>query len=250
MFTHTSYQDFHSMLRHFTPRLPAIAMAGLLLLGLSTRARADLAVTLIGASSQTATNAPGGGNGDLPFNLAVSPFASQGTAHGETSVFVNQPATMDLSTVTVSTTGAGTVTLVFSMNNIHSPTGPGVVTETISGHVVSAAGTVGFSYSTFGSNANTLFTTVPGGAPAAGPLTGTFTTAVGGGTASGNFTASNPFSLTEVLTLTFSGAGTVSLSSDSSASFSNPEPGSIALAFSGLPVVGLLWARRRRAGLT
>jgi hypothetical protein len=238
------------MLRRF---LPAIAMAGLLILGLSGRAHANLQVTLAAqtpaaASASTPVTV---GNGDIAFNLTSGIFNSQGNGHGETSASVNTPATMDLSTVTVSSTAAGTVELVFSMNGVTTPVGAGTISESITGQVVQATGSIGITYQTKGDNTNTLYDSTLPSAPFQASLTTTATpTGINPPTAaSGAFTATNPYSLTEVLTLTFNTAGTatLSLSSDSKASFTAvPEPTTTALAFTGLPVLGLLWARRRR----
>jgi hypothetical protein len=219
------------MLRRF---LPAIAMAGLLILGLSGRAHANLSVTLNTAAPATLNN-----NGTLPFNLTSGIFSSSGNAFGETAL--GHPATMDLSTLTISSTGAGTATLIFSMNNINSPTGLGTISETLTSHFVTGSGSVTFQ--TFGSNNNTLYNSLPL-SPAPTGSTGIVNTL--NGSSSGAFTATAPYSLTEVLTITFtSGGGQVSLSSDSSASFSAvPEPSTMALA--GLGALSLIGYSLRR----
>jgi hypothetical protein len=238
------------MLRRFTSRLPAIVMAGLLTLGLSERAHANLSVSLVGGTAQN--NLPGGGNGTFSFGVtAPGGFSSTGNAFGET--FLASPAHMDMSTLTVSSTGAGTATLIFSMNNINSPTGLGTINELITGHIASGTGSISVAYTTYGSNSNTLFTTNP--APAdgrTGTATGTATTNPLGtisASSSGTFTASAPYSLTEVLAITFSGAGSISLSSDSSANFTAvPEPSSMAIA--GLGALGMIgYGLRRRKAL-
>jgi len=226
------------MLRRFTSRLPAIVMACLLILGLSERAHADLSVSLNNGAPATVA-----GNDTLSFNLTSTIFNSTGTAFGETHLA--SPAHMDMSTLTISSTGAGVATLIFSMNNIHSPTGPGTISETLTSHFVTGAGSV--SYTTFGSNSNTLYSSLPL-TPAPTGNSGTVTTL--NGSSSGLFTATNPYSLTEVLTITFTSAGSVqaSLSSDSSANFTAvPEPSSMAIA--GLGALGMIGfgLRRRKA---
>lgn len=222
------------MLRRFTLRLSATAMAGLLILGLSERAHADLEVTLDTVSTGVLS-----GNGQFPFNLTSGTFQASGTATGES---VLGPATMDLSSLSVSGTAGTTVNLILSMDNINSPVGPGTISETITGHFVSGTGSA--SYTTYGSNANTLFTSVPT------LFDGSAGPAALGGTATGSFNASAPYSLTEVVTITFTTTGTLnaSLSSDSSANFSAsavPEPSTMAIA--GLGALGMIgYGLRRR----
>jgi hypothetical protein len=71
------------------------------------------------------------------------------------------------------------------------------------------------------------------------------------GSSSGAFTSVSQFSLTEVLVVTFTSAsgGTLNITS-ANANFTRatavPEPASVTLALTGLPLVGLFLARRRR----
>jgi PEP-CTERM motif len=222
------------MLRRFTSPLLAIAMAGLLILGLSERAHADLSVSLNNGVPQTLS-----GNGHLAFDLTSGTVNASGTANGET--FLNTPASMDLSAFTITSSGPGTETLIFSMNNINSPVGLGTISELITGSFSFGSNTV--SYTTYGSNSNTLYSSLPL-TPAPDAHTGT----VGlGGSSTGSFTATAPYSLTEVLTINFTSAGSVNLSSDSRASFAVPEPSSMAMA--GLGALGFIayGLRRRKA---
>ncbi len=237
------------MLRRIRTRLPAYLLAGLAILILCHPARADLQVTLQGitpaaAASPTAITS---GNGSIAFSLTSGIFSAGGTGYG--SSFLGGP-NMDLQSLAVSSSGAGTVQLIFSMSGLTTPVGAGTITETISGHVVtgSSPGSVSVAYQTFGSQANTLYTTKPVSNPptVAGTNVANFSTTTGTTqTATGSFTSVNPYSLTEVLTITFSASGSIQLSSDSSAGFAVPEPSPIALALAGMPVLGLYWNRRR-----
>jgi hypothetical protein len=232
------------MLRRF---LPAIAMASLLILGSGERARANLNVTLVGNTPPSAASSTGPvtGNTSDVFNLTSGIFSASGTGFGELAPG-NGPAHMDLQSLSVSSTGAGTATLVFSMNNIASPVGLGTITETFSSHIVTGTGTVSILYETKGDNTNTLYDGTQPTAPFQASLT--TTSGAAAASASGAFTAGpGNYSLTEVLVLTFSGAGTLSLSSDSSANFSPvPEPSTMVLT--GLGALGLVvYGLRRKA---
>lgn len=234
------------MLRRFTSPLPAIAMAGLLILGLSERAHADLQVTLLSSSGPGASTPVHSGNDQLLFGVP-SPLTSgnesaSGVATGESLL---GPAHMDLSALTLTSFGPATVTLIFSMNNINSPVGTGTISEEISGHFVVGAGTV--SYTTYGSNHNTLYSSLPL-TPTPDGQTGTAViNSSSTGLSTGSFTATAPYSLTEVLTINFTSAGSVNLSSDSRANFLIPEPTSMAMA--GLGALGFIayGLRRRKA---
>jgi hypothetical protein len=141
---------------------------------------------------------------------------------------------MDL-VIQASSTGAGSLTYKFSDNNFGPA--PGTLKSAISGHVISGAPTT-VDYSVYGDQGNTALalTTL---------LTTTGTNSLPILTSnSGPLALSSPFSLTEVVQLTASGASAVSV--DASLSVI-PEPSTTTLTFLGLAflVVGL--ARRRRS---
>lgn len=232
------------MLLRQTRRLAlAFALVGLTAFATSPSARANLSVTLIGnvpaAAAVTTTQVA---NTTMGFNLSTGQFSSIGTAFGQ--ITLGQPTLMDLSTVSISSAGAGTATIVFSQSALTGPIGPGQIFESITAQFLGGAkGT--FAFTTYGSQANTLYTTVPVVSPPTVTSTGTVTT--NGGSSTGAFTSVNPFSLTQVLVINFEGAGTVAFSSDSQAQFLIPEPSTVALALTGVPVLGLYLFRRRRA---
>jgi len=224
------------MLRRFKSRLPAIAMAGLLILGLSERAHADLSVTLLGAPPAQVA-----GNFVLPVNLSNGVVNVVGTAEGETFLLV--PSAMDLSLVSVTATAPTTATVIFGQDMINSPVGMGSIFEQISAHFITGSGNI--SYQTFGTNGNFLYTSLPL-IPAPTGMTGVVNTL--NGSSSGAFTATAPYTLTEVLTINFTSAGVASISTDSSAHFS-PAPEPMAMALAGIGALGFIayGLRRRKA---
>jgi hypothetical protein len=234
------------MLQRFTSRLPAIAMAGLLILGLSERAHADLSVTIVQAAPVAAPPNMAGlvGNGQFSSTVTSGIVTSSFTATGQDFPFVGaNPAFMDLSEFTTAVPGPATATLIFSENNITSPTGPGTLSQLITGAFVTGVGTL--EYTTYADNGNHLFTTVPVVSPP--NLVATPTVGLGDSSSVG-FTATSPYSLTEVIVMHFASAGLVQLSADSSARFTAvPEPSSMAMA--GLGALGLVayGLRRRKA---
>ncbi|MGE3822485.1 MAG: PEP-CTERM sorting domain-containing protein [Isosphaeraceae bacterium] len=231
------------LLRHTRRLATTLALLGLMAVVTSAPAHANLSVTLIGnvpaSAATTASQVP---NTSMNFELTTGQFTTKGTAFGE--VFLGQPTLMDLSTVSLSSSGPGTATIVFSMNNLTAPIGAGGIFQSITAQFLRAS-TGSFALTTYGSQANTLYTSVPVVAPPT--VVATPTVVVSGGSSTANFTSVNPFSLTQVLVITFTSAGTVSLSSDSQAQFIIPEPSTVALALTGAPMLGLYWLRRRRA---
>ncbi len=239
------------MLHRICMRLPTftVGLAVLATLVLGQPARATLEVTLI-TSHGTDSSGTDSTNTAQGFNLntgsGLSFVSATGVAYG-----TNTPGTaptggagMFLDALSFKTVGSGTATLIFSQNGLTSPIGTGLMTESLK--LESESGVTGSataSYQTFGDSANTLYTTVPvTGGTVAGTGVATFTST----SASGSFTSASPYSLTEVLQISFSGAFLLTVSTDSLTQFtvSVPEPTSIALALAGLPVLGLLWRRQ------
>jgi hypothetical protein len=143
---------------------------------------------------------------------------------------------MDL-VIQASSTGAGSLTYTFSDTGFTH--GPATLNSTVSGHVISGAPTT-LNYRVFGDPSNLV-----------GTLTTQLTTT---GTVplpiltsnSGSLAFTTPFSLSQVVQLTASGASAVSVDASLNVS-SVPEPSSVALTFLGLAFLVAGLAHRRRS---
>jgi hypothetical protein len=177
-------------------------------------------------------------------------FTISGSAAGTAQIGSPQNAAMDLSTITVSSSGSGTVTLYLTQNNIASPGGLGNLSGTLTGHFITGGGS--FSMLSYGNDTNSLYGNAVGQAgtspTVSAPNNVVTPTILPGGTQSVVFNAVPSYSMTEILTINFSSptGGSVSLSSDGSTSFTNPAPAGLVLALTGAPVLGLGALLRRR----
>jgi len=182
----------------------------------------------------------------------VGGFAVTGSAVGTNSgAFAPGTAGMDLSTISITAAGPSTLTLYLTQNALTSPLGLGALNASLTGHFVTGTGTV--SMVSYGNDTNGLYGNATGQTappPPTGGNTNVATAAIGlGGSASVNFNATNPYSMTQILTINFTSSGTVSLSSDGSTTFANPEPSTLVLTAVGLPLLGIgMFLRRRRRG--
>jgi hypothetical protein len=180
-----------------------------------------------------------------------SGFSGKGTNNG---TFGTGAAGLDIGGLTVSSTGAGSVTIYLTQTNQMVPTGLGTLTATVTGGFTTGGGTA--SLVAYGNDTNLAYGNATGQAGTSPPLSGTSNVAttatlgVNNGKSSTAFSATAPYSMTEALTITFtSGGGSASFSTDSFTTFAAtaPEPGTIAMALTALPLLGLgAWARRRR----
>jgi len=164
------------------------------------------------------------------WSLTVSTGASKPALGSSTN------PVMDL-VIQASSTGAGSLTYTFSDPGFtHAPA---TLNSTVSGHVISGAPTT-IDYSVFGNASNIV-----------GALTTQLTTT---GTVplpiltsnSGPLGFSTPFSLSQVVQLTASGASAVSVDASLNVT-SVPEPSSVALTSLGLAFLVTGFARRRRS---
>ena len=195
-------------------------------------------------------------NTSFGISASAPGFTISGSAVGTNSgAFPVGTVGMDLSTISITSTGPSTLTLYLTQNGLTSPLGTGTLSETLSGHFLSGSGTatmVAYGNDTNGLYGNATGQTAP--PPPTGGLTNVSTGPVSlsllGTTASTTFTATNPYSITEIITINFTSTGTVSLSSDGSTTFSSPAPTNLVLLLSSSPVLGLGYLiRRRKAAL-
>jgi hypothetical protein len=241
--------------------LPLVAvLVGATILVAPTQAHADFQLTSNQSTSTFVLNDASNGatNGLLGDSIRANlgnGFAVSGSAMGSSSgAFAAGTAGMDLSSVSISSTGSGTLVLYLTENDLSVPVGQGILSETITGQFLGqGSGTV--SMVAYGNDTNDLYgnvTSQSGTSPAIGPgTTNVATNSVGlGGSASTTFTSTNPYSITEIITITFIGASTVALSSDGDTTFALPAPAGLVLALAGSPVLAFgAWLHRRKATL-
>jgi hypothetical protein len=165
----------------------------------------------------------------LTFNQAIGNF----TTTVNTGTTTQAPG-LDLSSVEISSTGGGTLTVTLSASGFASPFGAANWLSQFSGNFVTGSAVV--TLQTYLDNSDMLLNT--SGATLLGTLTDTATPF--GISVTKSASTEGSFALTEVLTITTTGAAHVSL--DGSVSYV-PEPASMAVLGAGL--IGLGTVRRR-----
>jgi hypothetical protein len=147
--------------------------------------------------------------------------------------------------ITNFSTATHTLRLLFSINNYSLPAGSPVNMFSQAGGDFGLGTTLAFSDQAYFDSTNAL------GSTPAGSTNGVQNAVFNGfsfdtGTAVGSYAKSGQYSLTDIETYTLSALGSAH-ATDSIQVVAVPEPASIALLVAGVPVVGLLWARRRKA---
>jgi hypothetical protein len=217
------------MFRSLATKLPAVLTAASLAVAFAASpAHAGLEIQL--ESGGTTYNQSG------PSPLVVVQSIGNFTTTVNTGTSTNVP-TLDLSSVDISSSGAGTLVITLSANGFTSPVGAATWLTQFTGNFALGLSTVTVSLQTYLDLTNTLLGT---GTPLS-TLSDTVTPF--GLSATAQATTTEPFALTEVLTIVTTGATHVSLDG----SIAAPEPASVALLSSSLIGLGIAARRKRKA---
>jgi hypothetical protein len=215
-------------------------MLGLALVGLANWVNAAPTLTISNGANPLITVVDNGAGDLSSLTGVVAVVTNVGVWNLVINVGETKPAlgsitnpVMDLA-IQASSTAAGTLTLTFSDNGFALTNG--VLSASLSGHVVSGAGeTVGyFVYDDPGNVVGNTITQVTGIGPGPLPISTT--------TIPETFALAAPYSLTQVVDISTDGPSSNSI--DASFQLLIPEPSTIALV--GLGLVGALAIRRRK----
>jgi len=187
---------------------------------------------MAGDSDATAgfINASFSGNG---FNVIVSLGTSKPLIGSASSAEIDNSV---LATHNVA--GTGSFLIQLTDTGFGLPPGNALITSTITGQVTGNPSSLAFQSWASSSNAEFATSGLTGGPQ--GPLSG-----VVNSTATGFGSLSSPFSVTNQMTVTLSGTGSLA-SVDGHTTVTNPEPATIVAALAGLPALGGFWWRRRK----
>jgi len=166
------------------------------------------------------------------------------TATATGSPPLTPPTQLDTNTITVASSGPGTLLLDVTQQGLTSPLGANVYNSGFT--VNSLSGTFSVTEMTLNDPANGLYSTVgltPADLLSEHPFSGPITTATGVNAAATSLSDSSPFSVSTEYVITATGGGsanlTINLASDA------PEPASITLL--GTALLGLGWLARRHS---
>ncbi len=213
----------------------ALGIAAALALGVTTQASATpiLGIELIEAGYSTWSTT----SSTDPLTVVVKDFGTFKT-NVEVNTLVTDPLSIDLSSTNVSTSTAGTLTIVASATGLTTPIGLTDFLSSFTGGFNN--GVTSITLSTYISNTNTMFGT--------DTLLNTLSASGDPWSTSGtnSTTTSSPFAITEVITITTSGKSTINFDgSIASAPEIDAGSGLAAIALL-LGLLGLVGERRRR----
>lgn len=233
-------------------RVVALVAFGLAALAFGTGAEAGITYTLSDGIPADTVVLTDGGTGQITFNnIVVGNFTVSGTLDGPPHPsdqglgFLSQTQ----NTVNVVSTGGGTLTLTMVDQGLTlSPSQP---TATLVSNIsdsrfgTEVGGPPAGSQFTFQSWLNPANTTTPGGAT--GGIQGPYTTApISNGLNTAVSVPSTPFSLINQLVLTATGPLALADTGTTQLEGAVPEPATITLVGTALPLIGLALRRRRR----
>jgi hypothetical protein len=155
-------------------------------------------------------------------------------------------------TITQQVSGTHTLEIITSVNNYTQPSGPATASSSETG-TVGTATNGSIAYNAYQSNTNTLgakTNLIVTGTQSADTTSGGTSTLAPPNKGSTTLTVTTPYSLTMDELITLHGAGqTINATGNTSVVGTTvvPEPGTVALALTGLPMlIGGVWLRRRR----
>ena len=212
--------------------LSTTALATMMIVGAAAFANRASATPMLGIEIiQGASTVSTGPQATDP--LILSQSVGNYSVNVEVNTVTLNPLSIDIGSTNISTQTGGTLTVIASVSGLTSPVGMNTLNSILTSHMIFGTGTV--SMSAYYSGSDTLF----------GKDTLIDTIAGPSGTGSGNANLVSPYALTEVLTLTATGAAGFSI--DGSTTVPVPEPVSIALLGGALAGLGVIRSRRGKS---
>lgn len=214
-------------------------------------------------SWNTGAGHPYDGAHSIVYMGSIGVFSLSVTTGVESPAFQdpNSYVGIDLSNISISSSGAGSLRLILEADGFNIPNDGEVleVTNVVGGSLSAGAGssvtfssyanhdngTPNLGAETTATPVNLAAVTGIGAAPAVS-TTQTFNTAGFNGTAKTSFVKSGDYSLYSVVTINFTSAGTVSFDS---ATATSPAPAGLVLALTAAPFGLGAWIRRRRSSV-
>jgi len=226
----------------------ALIAAGMVAFGMSSSAHAALTLTFSDnlGNSVTYTDAATPGSITVPFGTMVGGFDISGTATAPPAPGTSSPTTMGVlqNSLDVKSTATGatlTITETSTGGNFTPPAGAVTLSTAYAPTRLEGSSTVSVTASGTGGSASITESLSGTGLVPPGSLPPIPVVAFSPGVATG------PFTVTNVITFTPSFTGAVFNESLSTSLSSVPEPASLAMAFSVLPLAGIALLRRRSA---